>query len=235
LQAFLADLNENCLLLARHGETDWNAMNIIQGQQDRPLNARGFEQRKHLFFMLSQVVLWRICCSALQRTIQTAIPISMERGIPLEEMSALNEVRLGVLEGQYKDVPDNSSRTYYQSSLHDEVNVAPPGGGENLKMAAERVRGVVESCVETVVNSGHVLIVGHRNINKMIVRQLMNLSIEEGYRVEHMNSSLYLYAPRTSDLFLVSIPAPQEPIEVYVGYEADEGVSTHSNWPSIPG
>jgi broad specificity phosphatase PhoE len=218
LQDFLTELNENCLLLARHGETDWNAMKIIQGQQDRPLSVRGFEQRRNLFFLLSHVPLSRICCSALQRTTQTAIPISMERNMQLEQKCELNEVRLGIFEGQQKeDFSDDFSRTCYQSFLDDEVNVALPGGGESLRMADRRVRCVVADCIDTVVSSGHVLIVGHRNINKMIIKNLMDLSVEEGYRVEHKNSWLYLFAPRTSGLFLVKIPTPQEPIQVYLG------------------
>jgi broad specificity phosphatase PhoE len=226
LQDFLTELNENCLLLARHGETDFNAMRIIQGQQDRPLSVRGFEQRRNLFFLLSHVSLSRICCSALQRTIQTAIPISMERNMQLEQIPELNEVRLGIFEGQHKeDFSDDFSRTCYQSFLSDEVNVALPGGGESLRMADKRVRSVVAGCIDTVVSSGHVLIVAHRNINKMIIKNLMGLSLEEGYRVEHKNSWLYLFVPKTSGLFLVKIPTPQEPILVYSGYEAVEVIS----------
>ena len=103
LQDFLIELNENCLLLARHGETDWNAMEIIQGQQDRPLNFKGYEQRKNLFFLLNPISVNRIYCSTLQRTIQTALPISMEKNVPLEQKSELNEVKLGIFEGQHKE------------------------------------------------------------------------------------------------------------------------------------
>ena len=102
LQEFLDRLQENCLLLARHGESDWNAIGLIQGQQDRPLSPVGFKQRKNLFFLLQPVTIARIFSSTLQRTIQTALPISEEKNIPIERMPALNEAKLGVFEGENK-------------------------------------------------------------------------------------------------------------------------------------
>lgn len=223
LQDFLTELNENCLLLARHGETDWNAMKIIQGQQDRPLNKTGFEQRKNLFFALNPVSLNRIVCSTLQRTIQTAAPISVDKNMKLERIPELNEVKLGIFEGQHKeDFSDDFSRNCYQKFLNDEVNVALPGGGESLVMVDKRVQPLVENIIDTVVSSGHVLVVGHRNVNKMIIKNLLHLSLQEGYEVEHENSWLYLFAPKKAQIFLLKIRTPQAPIQVQPGYEKIE-------------
>ena len=108
----------------------------------------------------------------------------------------------------------------YQSFLDDEINAVPPGGGENLKMVDERVRGLVANCVDTVAKSGNVLIVGHRNVNKMIIRNLMDLSLEEGYRVEQKNSWLYVFTPGKAAMFLIRISSPPDPIQVQLGYEA---------------
>ena len=220
LQDFLTELNETCLLLARHGETDWNAMKIIQGQQDRPLNITGFEQRKNLFFALKPVFLNRIVCSTLQRTIQTAMPISIEKEITLEKHAELNEVKLGIFEGLHKeDFSDELSRNTYQTFLDDEVNVALPGGGESLIMVDKRIQPLVGNVINTLATSGHVLVVGHRNVNKMFIRNLLSLSLEEGYEVEHENSWLYLFAPKRAEIFLIKIPAPQEAIQVQPGNE----------------
>jgi len=49
IQNFLSTIQESCLLLARHGETDWNSLGLVQGQQDRPLSPMGYQQRKNLF------------------------------------------------------------------------------------------------------------------------------------------------------------------------------------------
>jgi len=219
LQEFLSELNENCLLLARHGETDWNAMKIIQGQQDRPLNSKGFEQRKNLFFLLDSIPLNRICCSTLQRTVETAMPISIEKSITLEKYPELNEVKLGIFEGQHKEkFPDEFSKKCYQAFLDDEVNSVLPGGGESLRTVDKRVRSLVESFTGSVENSGHLLVVGHRNVNKMIIKNLLGLSLEAGYKVEHKNAWLYLFAPKKSNIFLIKVPTPQNTIQVQSGY-----------------
>ena len=220
LQDFLRALDENCLLLARHGETDWNERRIIQGQQDRPLTMKGFDQRKNLFFLLNPISLDRIVCSTLQRTIQTAIPLSLEKNIALEKKAELNEVKLGIFEGQHKDdFSDEFSRDCYQAFLDDEVNVILPGGGESLVMVDERVRLLTQDLQERVLCCGHALVVGHRNVNKMLIKNLLGLSLEQGFQVEHENDWLYVYAPKQSKIFSARIPAPGEPIHVRAGFE----------------
>ena len=219
LEQFLAELDEGCLLLARHGETDWNALRIIQGQQDRPLSPQGFNQRRNLFFLLQQVPLSRIYCSTLQRTIETAAPIGVEKNIEIERLPELNEVRLGIFEGQkIEEFSDEVSRSCYQAFLDDEVNVALPGGGESLRMVDKRIRNQVTEFVEAATNSGHVLVVGHRNVNKMIIKNLLGLSLEDGYEVEHLNSWLYVFAPKKASLFLIEVPAPLADISIQTGY-----------------
>ncbi|NQT69630.1 MAG: histidine phosphatase family protein [Desulfobacteraceae bacterium] len=220
LQEFLDRLQENCLLLARHGESDWNSIDLIQGQQDRPLSPAGYKQRKNLFFLLQPVTLARIFTSTLQRTIQTAQPISEEKKIPIERMPALNEAKLGVFEGENKTFfSDDFSKKMYQSFLDDEINVMLPGGGENLKMVDMRIAQPVTMFLDAVASSGHTLVVGHRNVNKMIMRNLLGLSLEEGYRVEHKHDCLYVFAPKIRQIFFTRIGNPGTTIEIEPGYK----------------
>ena len=219
LQEFLERLQENCLLLARHGQSDWNAMDLIQGQQDRPLSPLGFKQRKNLFFLLQSVALARIFTSTLQRTIQTALPIGEEKKLPLEGMAALDEAKLGIFEGESKvSFSDDASKKTYQAFLNDEINVILPGGGENLKMVDTRIAPSVAVFLDAVESSGHTLVVGHRNVNKMIVRNLLGLSFAQGYRVEHEHNLLYVYAPKTQQIFSIEIGNPCALIEIKPGY-----------------
>ncbi len=220
LQNFLDTLQQNCLLLARHGETDWNALGLIQGQQDRPLSPKGFQQRKCLFFHLQPVPLAKIYTSALQRTLQTAQPLSEEKKIPISIIPELNEAKLGVFEGEHKvNFSDEYSRKIYEAFLRDEVNIILPGGGENLKAVHARIQNPLQEILRSVAQDGHVLVVAHRNVNKMLVQSLRGLSFEAGYRVEQRNNWLYIFAPQSKDIYLLKIKSPVGAVEIISGYE----------------
>lgn len=218
LQTFLLKLKESCLLLARHGETDWNAQNLIQGQQDRPLSPLGYQQRKNLFYMLLDVPLSHIYTSQLQRTIETARPISEEKQLTMQSFTALNEAKLGVFEGEHKVYfADAYSRQIYTNFLSDEVNVVLPGGGENLKMVYDRIKRKVDHIIKMIAAGGHSLAVTHRNVSKMIVKQLLDLSFAEGFRIEHKNDWLYIFAPGSRQLFVTEVPSPGNKILIRAG------------------
>jgi len=219
IQHFLSTIQGNCLLLARHGETDWNSLGLVQGQQDRPLSPMGYQQRKNLFFRLFPVPIQYIFTSNLQRTVQTALPISEEKDIAINKIKAFNEAKLGVFEGENKlDFSDSFSEKMYSNFLHDEVNVVLPGGGENLKMVHERIKEPLKKVMHSI-KEGNVLLVAHRNVNKMILKNLLGLTFEEGYHVEHKNDWLYIFFPDAMQLFLVKIGGPTGTIAVISGYE----------------
>ena len=219
LTAFLDGLQQNCLLLARHGETDWNALGLIQGQQDRPLSPKGFQQRKNLFFHLQTVSLAKIYCSSLQRTLQTAQPLSEEKEIPIITVPELNEAKLGVFEGEHKvNFSDEYSRIMYEKFLRDEINAILPGGGENLKDVFARIQKPLQDISRSVAQDGHVLVVAHRNVNKMLVQSLLGLDFEAGYRVEHCNHWLYIFAIQSREIYLMKIKPPVGEVEIISGY-----------------
>jgi probable phosphoglycerate mutase len=220
LSRFLEELDEPCLLLARHGETDWNALNLIQGQQDRPLSVEGFRQRKNLFCHLRGVRLGMIVTSSLQRTRVTAQPISEELHLPLDIRPELDEVRLGVFEGEHKfEFADGWSQETYKAFLEDEINVALPGGGESLRMVYDRISIVMPSIVDKLGVGGHTLVVAHRNVNKMIIKYLLGLTFAEGYGVEHLNTWLYIYASQRQELYSTQIQSPGAALDIKSGYE----------------
>ena len=88
-----------------------------------------------------------------------------------------------------------------------------------LKMVDMRIAQPVTMFLDAVASSGHTLVVGHRNVNKMIMRNLLGLSFEEGYQVEHKHNCLYVYAPKIRQIFFARIGNPGTIIELQPGYK----------------
>ena len=105
LAEFIREHGPHCLIIARHGETDWNARGRLQGQQDIPLNSRGHNQVLEVAQLLRKVPLTQVHASTLLRCQQTAIPIAGTNiGQPdLLSSDLLKETSLGILEGEMKD------------------------------------------------------------------------------------------------------------------------------------
>ena len=66
------------LLLVRHGETEWNARRVLQGQHDVALSLRGQKQAADLAAMVRTLSPTRVIASDLGRTRQTAAALGFE-------------------------------------------------------------------------------------------------------------------------------------------------------------
>ena len=85
------------LLLARHGETDWNRDGRFQGHADTSLNARGREQAQALADELPHVDV--IYSSDLSRSLETAEIVSERLGLQVRVDPRLRERNFGSWEG----------------------------------------------------------------------------------------------------------------------------------------
>jgi broad specificity phosphatase PhoE len=84
----------------RHGETDWNAQGISQGNVDIPLNATGLAQARSAAAKLRNRGIASIVASPLSRARVTAEITGEALGLPVAIDSNLREVAFGVQEGQ---------------------------------------------------------------------------------------------------------------------------------------
>ncbi len=131
------------LLCMRHGETDWNASQRVQGHTDIALNARGRAQARALERALHGQELHAVYSSDLSRARQTAEPLARQRNLPLHCDRRLRERAFGAFEG--------SSFTQLET-LHPEhcarwrcrdPQWAAPAGGESLLELRQRIADVV--------------------------------------------------------------------------------------------
>ena len=84
----------------RHGQTDWNAANRIQGATDIPLNDQGREQAVHAAMAVMKQPIDLIVSSDLSRAMETAMLIQKPLGVPLVVEPRVRERNFGILEGK---------------------------------------------------------------------------------------------------------------------------------------
>jgi probable phosphoglycerate mutase len=83
------------ILLARHGETDWNRERRWQGHADPPLNARGRAQARELALALADEPIEGVYASDLSRARETAEIVASARGVGVVVDRALREIDVG--------------------------------------------------------------------------------------------------------------------------------------------
>jgi probable phosphoglycerate mutase len=95
------------IVAIRHGETDWNNQQRVQGHTDIGLNARGQAQAARLPAALADVALAAVYSSDLSRARDTAAPLALHQGLPLRLEADLRERCFGVFEGRtYAEIED---------------------------------------------------------------------------------------------------------------------------------
>jgi broad specificity phosphatase PhoE len=87
------------ILLARHGETDWNLARRVQGHTDVPLNATGIAQAQALADELAAEPLVAVFSSDLARALDTAVVVAARHRLPVTADPDLREKNFGSWEG----------------------------------------------------------------------------------------------------------------------------------------
>jgi broad specificity phosphatase PhoE len=87
------------ILLARHGETDWNREGRFQGWADPPLNRTGLDQAVELSVRLMADELAAVYSSPLRRAFETAEVVAASHGLEPVRVDALREVDVGSWSG----------------------------------------------------------------------------------------------------------------------------------------
>jgi broad specificity phosphatase PhoE len=128
------------ILLARHGETDWNREKRWQGHADHSLNERGREQARALAERLAAVPFTAIYASDLRRAYETAIVVADGSGLTVTPMRELREVDVGSWTGlSYDEVKARFGDAYTQ------MRTRTGRGWEGGETYAEMGRRVLEA------------------------------------------------------------------------------------------
>lgn len=178
------------ILLARHGETDWNAELRWQGHADRPLNEVGRAQALALAERLDAFALDAVFSSDLLRARATADSVAARRDLAVEIRADLREVDCGSWSGlRHSDLdPAAVARWKAGEKAWD--------GGESYEQMATRMVGAVQEVAAGWPPDAQVLVVSHGAAIRAVLARARAMTFHE-YRSRHptiVNAGLDLVA-----------------------------------------
>jgi broad specificity phosphatase PhoE len=178
------------LLLARHGETDWNRDRRWQGHADRPLTDRGRAQATALAERLADIALDAVYSSDLRRARETAEAVAWAQGLDVVALPELREVNVGSWQGLSRDeaeaqFPEGFRRWLAGGTGWDD--------GETYAEMSTRVLAAVDR-VASDHEGGRILIVSHGGPIRAIHGAALGMDVEDYRRIRPVEPNARLSA-----------------------------------------
>lgn len=183
-------MKETRVFLIRHGQTDWNLTQRIQGHLDVPLNAEGIAQAAGAARYLESEPLTAVYSSDLHRAAQTAKAIAALHGLSIHLDSDLREARFGEWQGldaaQIRARDPETYRLWRKNSFRHR-----PPGGETIQELTARV-GAAYARVLAAHPGETVAIVSHGGPLKALVLYALNAPLEVYPQLQMRNAAVSL-------------------------------------------
>lgn len=169
------------IYLTRHGETQWNIENRLQGSKNSQLTDKGIEHAIMLGDRLRNIDFSAIYTSPLERALQTANYIKSDKDVPIYTIENLKEMNFGDWEGKTKDeieAVDNYKNEYHNFWHIPQMYNHKPHNGEGLITFKRRVEEVLSKVISSN-SDGNILIVTHAVVIKAILSFTMDISTDK--------------------------------------------------------
>ena len=163
------------LFLVRHGETIDNALQLMQGQVQGELNAKGIAQAETVAEQLKDEHFDAIISSDLHRAIQTAEIIALPHRLTVVTTPLLRERDWGDFTGRY--IPDLKGLPF-------------PENTEKMEHLLERA-GRFLDYIRTNYPEQRVLAVGHGIMNKAVQAVLLGKQTRDIVRMENAEVRIF--------------------------------------------
>ncbi len=190
------------IYLVRHGSTDFNDNDLLQGKIDNKLNDKGRDEVKRLSEVLKDKDFEMIFHSPLTRAKQTAEILSeYHKNAKFVEIEEFVEIDLGDWEGhKYLEVVNQDIDFHSKWMLNPEIKI--PGGESYVDVYERAIKGV-----EKVLNSNfsRILIVAHAAVNRSILAGIMKMDPHTSryFRMKNASFSKFLIYENKLDTYSV--------------------------------
>jgi phosphoserine phosphatase len=180
------------ILLARHGETAWNAEGRYQGQEDIPLSPVGEAQARALGERLREVRIDRALASPLGRARRTAeLVLGDARMSQLQFDDGFKEIAHGewegLLAGEIRARDPERLRAWREAP----ERVQMPGG-ESLGQVFERAWAALHRACDGLGATDSLLLVAHDAVNRVILCRVLGIPFDRLWSFRQAPTTLNL-------------------------------------------
>ncbi len=179
------------IILARHGETEWNVAEVFRGRIDIELNETGLGQAELLAEYLGHLKLDAIYSSPLQRALKTAEMIADYHKLDVEIAPGLIDFDYGGWQGLPHQEVKDKYRELYAEWLLSPHRVRMPAG-ESLDEVRKRATAVVAEVIARF--KGRVVLVSHRVVNKVLICALLGLDNSHFWNIKQDTGGITVFS-----------------------------------------
>ncbi|MBL7856277.1 MAG: histidine phosphatase family protein [Cyclobacteriaceae bacterium] len=178
------------IYLIRHGQTDFNLRNIVQGSGvDSSLNERGRAQAAAFYAAYQDVPFAKIYTSALKRS-QESVHQFLRKNIPHEALAGLNEISWGAKEG-HRITPDEDAYYHYMLQQWQLGNTTLRiEGGESPEDVVRRMQPALDH-IMSQSDEETILICMHGRAIRILLCMMLHYPLKSMDMFEHENLCLY--------------------------------------------
>jgi broad specificity phosphatase PhoE len=179
------------IYLVRHGQTDYNLRNIVQGSGvDTDLNQKGRSQAEAFFEVYKNVPFDKVYTSALKRSKQS-VQKFLDLGIPHEDLAGLNEISWGTKEG-HRVTPTEDEYYHFMIKQWQLGNTSLKiEKGESPEDVVRRMKPAVDQIMRNH-SEKTILICMHGRAIRILLCHLLNYPLKCMDLFEHENLCLYV-------------------------------------------
>ena len=187
------------IIIARHGQTEWNVGEVFRGRIDIGLDETGLKQAELLAEYLSNKKIEAIYSSPLKRALETAEAIASYHNLEVEIASGLIDFDFGKWQGLFlQEVKDKFPELYAEWVMSPHLVKIP--GGESLDAVTERAMSVLEEVIDRY--EGTVVLVAHRVVNKVLICALLGLNNSHFWNIKQDTCGISTFAYENGQFIL---------------------------------
>lgn len=191
-------LTDNVLVLVRHGESEWNRLNLFTGWRNPDLTEKGLIEARVAGRMIRDHrikfdIAFTSGLKRAQHTLDIMLSEMNQPDVPIVRDAALNERDYGELSGLNKDEARKKWGETQVMEWRRSYDIPPPGG-ESLKDTLARVKPYYDNVIwPQIVQGKNVIVAAHGNSLRAMMMILEGLSGDEILKREFATGAPILF------------------------------------------